>query len=263
MADAPRPDPRTKAVVLRVPGMDEVRVRRDVPWRVSGSESLTLDVYAPHDSSRAPAVVFAAGYPDPGLRAVVGCRFKEMGQYVSWARLLAASGLAAICYENREPADLPALLEFVRERDESLGIDAARLAAFGCSGNGPIALSAALSGALRCAVFAYAYLLDLDGSSAVADAAKTFGFANACAGKSLADLPPSLPLFVARAGRDQLPGLNESLDRFAAAALSRNLPLTLVNHSEGPHGFDVSDEGETSRDVVRRIVAFLRLHLSA
>jgi hypothetical protein len=46
-----------------------------------------------------------------------------------------------------------------------------------------------------------------------------------------------------------------------AHALARNLPITLVNHATGPHSFDLSDDSETSRGVIRGILAFIRLLL--
>jgi hypothetical protein len=48
-------------------------------------------------------VVIVEGYPDPGLKAVFGCRFKEMGSTTSWARLIAASGMVAVAYTNERP----------------------------------------------------------------------------------------------------------------------------------------------------------------
>jgi hypothetical protein len=106
-------------------------------------------------------------------------------------------------------------------------------------------------------------MLDLDGATPVADATAKFGFVNACAGKTVADVARDVPLFVARAGRDQMPGVNASLDAFVTSALLHNLPLTLVNHPTGPHAFDLFDPSEMSRDVVRRLLAFLQFHLQA
>ena len=64
-----------------------------------------------------------------------------------------------------------------------------------------------------------------------------------------------------RAGRDEFPHLNETIDRFVIKALARNLPVTLVNHAEAPHAFDLLQDSETSREVIRQILAFLRFHL--
>jgi acetyl esterase/lipase len=260
----------TKTVVYRIPGMDAVTVRRDVEYGEAGDGDLTMDLYYPPDSqdgAPAPAVLFVTGYPDPGFQAMVGCKLKEMGSYVSWGRLAAASGVVAITYANREPAtDARAVLRYVRENAASLGIDGNRIGVWSCSGNVPNALSVLMQeppGSLQCGVLCYGIMLDLDGSTSVAERAAQWRFANPAAGKSVDDLPRDLPLLVVRAGRDEFPHLNETIDRFVAKALARNLPVTLVNHAEAPHAFDLLLDSETSREVIRQILAFLRFQLGA
>src|SRR5262249_9815939 len=144
-------------------------------------------------------------------------------------------------------------------------IDRSKIAVWACSGHGPNALSVLMERGrdLRCAVLAYAYTLDLDGSTRVADAAKQFRFVTPAAGKSVRDLPRDLPLFIVRAGRDQMPGLNDALDRFVTAALVLNLPVTVINHALGPHAFDLFDDSRIACDIVKQMLAFLQLHLSA
>lgn len=259
-----------KTVVYRLPGMDGVRVRHDVEYRATGAGALTMDIYYPPDfksGARTPAVVFVAGFPDPGFEASVGCKFKEMGSSVSWGRLTAASGLVAVTYTNREPAtDIHALLEYVRRNAAPLGIDGHRLGVWASSGNVPLALSVLMregGDRLKCAVLCYGYTLDLEGETGVAGAAREWGFANPCAGKSLDDLPRDTPLFVVKAGQDEMPRLNAALDRFLCGALTRNLPVTFTNHHAAPHAFDLLRDDETSREVVRQILAFMRFHLLA
>ncbi len=89
------------------------------------------------------------------------------------------------------------------------------------------------------------------------------GFVNPGAGKSIDDLPRDLPLSVLRAGQDQMPHLNDSINTFVAAALASNLPLTLANHATGPHAYDLLDDNETAREMIRSILAFFRFHLVA
>lgn len=257
-----------KAVVYSVPGMDAVTVRRDEEYHVNEAGALTMDLYYPPDSESTaamPAVVFVAGYPDPGFQKVVGCRFKEMASSVSWARLTAASGMVAITYTNREPvADLRSLLQYVHRNAESLRIDPDRIGLWASSGNAPLALSVlfqATGGDLKCAVLCYPFTLDQEGSSGVASAARSFGFVNPSAGRAVDDLPRDIPLFLVRAGRDEFPHLNETLDGFLCKALACNLPLTFVNHSEAPHAFDLFHDCETSREVIRQILEFLRFNL--
>ncbi len=254
-----------KQVIHRVRGVEAVRVRRNVVYRVSASGPLTFDVYAPlgaEPPGRAPAVVVVGGYPDPGFQTMLGCRFKEMGQVTSWARLIAASGIAAIAYANEDPtSDLHALLAHVRQNATALGVDPERLGVFACSGNVPLALSLLFrdAGPLpKCAALLYGFTLDLDGATAVAEAAKQFGFANPGAGRAIEALSPDVPLLLVRAGRDSTPGLNDSLDRFVARALAANLPVELVNHAEGVHAFDLFDDGAASRVLIEQTLAFLR-----
>lgn len=58
-----------------------------------------------------------------------------------------------------------------------------------------------------------------------------------------------------------MPGLNEALDRFVVGALSKNLPISLVNHAAGSHAFDLMDDSDTSREIIRQTLSFLRFHL--
>jgi len=257
-----------KRVVYTRPGADAVTIRRDEPYRAADGSALPMDLYyPPHSTSGAqtPVVIFITGFSDVGAQRLFGAPLKQMGSYTSWAQLAAASGLAAITYTNREPAaDAHAIVRHVRQNAASLNMDEHRIGVWACSGNGPTALSVLMQNAddgLKCAALCYPYTLDLDGSTSVADAAGQWGFVNPCVGTSVDDLPRDVPLFIARAGQDQMPGLNETLDRFLIKALTRNLPVTFVNHAAAPHAFDLFDDSETSREIIRRILAFLQFHL--
>jgi dienelactone hydrolase len=266
--ETPHNDITKKRVVYQIPGMDSVTIRRDVEYRATDAGVLTMDIYYPPDwknGTRIPAVVFVSGYSDLGFQKMLGCKLKEMGSYISWGQLTAASGMAAITYSAREPAtDIQTLLQYVRQNAASLGIDQDRIGVWACSGNVPNALAVLMAQDreyLKCAVLCYGIMLDLEGSTSVAESAKRFGFANPCVGKSANDLPRDLPLFIVRAGQDETPHLNETLDRFLAKALTCNLAVTFTNHATAPHAFDVMDDSETSREIIRQILAFMRFHL--
>ncbi|MBZ5536741.1 MAG: alpha/beta hydrolase [Acidobacteriia bacterium] len=261
-------DPAKKRVLYQIPGMDTVPIRRDVEYRATEAGVLTMDIYYPTEATsglRTPAVVFVSGFSDLGFQKMLGCKLKEMGSYISWAQLAAASGLVAITYTNREPiADAHLLLQYVRQNAALLGIDETRIGLWACSGNVPMALSLLMQSAgnaLKCAVLCYGYLLDLEGFAGVAEAAKAFGFVNPCAGKLVDDLPQDISLFMVRAGHDESPHLNEAMDRFLVKALARNLPITVVNHSTAPHAFDLMHDSDTTREIIIQILAFMRLHL--
>jgi hypothetical protein len=262
-----RTDIKKKTVVYRIAGMDAVTVQRDIEYRSTAAGPLTLDVYRPSTASGAalPAVIFALGFSDAGAQRMLGCKFKEMGSYISWAQLVAASGMAAITYSTNEPAaDIYELLQYIRRDGQALGIDPTRVGVWACSGNVPLALSVLMEEGrepIKCAVLCYGYTLDLDGATSVAGASKKWGFVNPCGGKSVANLPQEMPLFVARAGQDAMPGLNQSVDAFLTEALTYNLQITLANHPSGPHAFDLEHDSETSREIIRQILGFLKGHL--
>jgi acetyl esterase/lipase len=164
--------------------------------------------------------------------------------------------MIGVTYSNREPGDAHAMLAHLRGNAAALGIDDQRLAIWACSGNAPMALS--LLDGMRCAVLCYPFI-GLGNSPEVAQAAAMFRFANPA--MTLEQLP-DLPMFIARAGRDELPGLNGTIDRFVPAAIARGMAITLANHPTGPHSFDLLDDSPATRAFGQQILAFLHIHLT-
>ncbi len=267
MTQVPASDIFTRRVCLQLPGMDDVTAQRDLPYGPA-ERGLRFDVYYPHGhaaNDRWPAAIIVAGYPGTVESRPTKMAYKEIGWTVSMCQLLALSGIAAIAYTNSEPvADFKMLFDHIHEHSGTLRLDPSRVGLIAVSGNVPTALTSVMRDASRwpaCAVFGYGCLLDLDGATDVADAARQFGFANPGVGRTVADLRRDVPLLITRAGRDQFPAMNASIDRFIRHALIENLPISLVNHAEGPHAFDLFDDSRSSRDVVRQTLRFLRQHL--
>jgi acetyl esterase/lipase len=255
-------------VVLSVPGMDGVSARRNITYKTADGQLLQMDVFTPPGSPRPrPGVVLVHGGPIPRLGA------KNMGVFVSYGELLAASGFVAVTFDHRflAPArladaggDVTDLLTHVRENAASLGIDPERLALWAFSGGGPF-LAAPLREPrpwLR-AVVAYYAVLDLQQPAPSSDSGigpdvrRAFSALDALG----ADANGAPPLLVARAGLDH-PWLNGGLDRFVAAACAQGATLELLNHPQGRHGFDILDDDARSRQIIRRTLEFLREHLA-
>ena len=249
-----------KQVVYRIPGMDDVMVRRDVVYKTSADGPLLMDVYYPPAGASSvppPLVVIILGYPDPQSGG------RMFGPLTSWARLIAMSGMAAAIYGTSAPAeDVHDVVAYLRGNAASLGIDRHRMGVYASSANVPVALSLLMRDAdFRCAALLYGFTFDVDGSTVFAEASRQYGFVNATASRSIDELPPGVPLFVLRAGLEQFPGVNAGLDQFAARALARNLPVTFVNHATGPHAADMDDDTDATRRIIRQVLHFLRLHL--
>lgn len=250
----------SKELVHTIAGAADVAVERDHVYPTEQGP-LGFDLYRPpHATAPCPAVVFVTGLPDPGVVAMLGKPIKDWASYVGWARMVAASGIAAIAYTNRGAADGTALLRHVRANAGSLGLDPARIGIWACSGHVPTALGLIARERPACAALLYGYTLDLDGATGVAEAAAQFHFAMPPV--SIDELPREMPMLVVRAERDALPGLAPALERFIAAARKRELPVTVVEHAEGPHAFDLVDDSPRTHEVIEEVLAFLRRTLT-
>lgn len=260
-------------MVLELPGMDECRVFRDLTYKDTGDVRLTMDVYHPpgHRAGTAlPVVIFVPGDGPPDV--IAGA--KDWGQYVSWGRLAAVSGLAAVTSSHRSTEaftrlpeaaeDVDDLVSHVRASAASLDIDPDRLAIWTCSAGPPFALRTAVRDRppfLRCLVALYG-LMDLRHlrdqlSPSIPDDVLAAHSPVELLGRSAHGLPSML---VVRAGKDE-PEFNHSIDAFVKRALSMNAPVDAMTHPQGHHAFDVVDDDQWSRKLIRRILAFLQSHI--
>jgi hypothetical protein len=53
---------------------------------------------------------------------------------------------------------------------------------------------------------------------------------------------------------------NDGLDRFALTALRKNITVDLANHATGHHAFDVEDNNDRSREIIKRTIEFIKAH---
>ena len=203
-----------KRIVYQVPGMEQVKVTKNVTYKRVGETELSMDVYAPPDlpkGKRLPAVIFIHGGPlPPNLRTPV----KDAGVYVSYGQLLAASGFIGVTFTHRyfgwnslpdSQSDVADLIAYVRANADALQIDKERLCLWAFSGGG-LFLGPAIREApphIRCLVSYYG-LLDARHLRREIPAAVTEDTLREASplyqleqrGKGVP------PLFVARAGRD-------------------------------------------------------------
>src|SRR5262249_37659263 len=59
-----------------------------------------------------------------------------------------------------------------------------------------------------------------------------------------------------RAGLDR-PSVNQEITTLAAAAVSQNAPVTLLNHPTGYHGFELFNDDDATRDVIEQTIEFV------
>jgi acetyl esterase/lipase len=254
-----------KRILYSVPGMDRVNVQRGLQYTAADKTTLPMDVYAPAGlgaQERRPAVIFIHGGPiEPGATP------HDWGVYRSYGELVAASGLVAVTFTHRlhgaehfarSAADLVALVESVRSRSAALHVDADRLALWAFSGGGPL-LSIAFGRppAYIRAVCSYYGILDFDGGPPVYKQVPPELSPLQQLRKSSGPLPPTL---IARAGLDD-PWLNQTVDAFVAASTVKKLTLDLLTLPEGHHGFDILDDHDRTREVIKTTLVFLKTQL--
>jgi len=258
-------------VVLNVPGMDKVKVVQNLKYAKSDDPNVLMDIYVPSDLSeneKRPAVIFLHG------GAKTDYTPKDWGVYTSWGRLIAASGFVGVTFTHRleypnvslekAAADVLDAVKYVRANGDKYHVDKDRVCLIAYSAGGPL-LTLGMRGEMpfvRCLVGFYAFM-DIQQSdyrkTEKPETIKSFSpitYLQTDASK----IPP---MFIARAGNDEVPMMLDSIDRFVSEALSKNTALTLVNHPQGVHGFDNQNDDERSREIIRTATEFVRLHLGS
>lgn len=261
-----------KPVVYTVPGMDRVKVRKDVVYKKTDDPNMKMDVYSPPGlapGEKRPAVIFLHGGAPTRFQP------KEWGFFQSWGRLVAASGMTAVTFTYRisfpashladSGGDVADAIAYVRANADGLGIDRDRLCLASYSAGGPM-LGPYLRGApehIRCLVAFYS-LMDVrqpgghDANEPADLLARFSPVAQVEQGSGRLT-----PLFVAQGRKDEVPTLLDTVDRFAAVAFTRGVPLTLMSHPNAPHAFENQLDDDRTREIVRAALDFLRWHLGA
>jgi len=236
-----RRDPATVEVVYKVEGMDKVRVLADRRFTAADGQTLAYDAYLPDDGEIEPraAIVFVGGAPS----------VRAWRWYQDHGRIAAAQRFVALIPDKRFPrgpegaaqgiADTADFLRHVAANAKTLEIDPDRICLWVFSAGGRIAALPyrADAPAVDCLIGFYPIL---DGAAeAMADASAR-----------------KVPAFVVRAGRD-IDVINSGITRFAAAALSANQALTLINLPDADHGFEGLNDTEESRSAMQDAYTFM------
>jgi acetyl esterase/lipase len=258
--------------VLTLPGMEAVTVQRDVVYKtVTAGAPLELkaDVYIPAGATAAnryPAVILVSG---GGVEAGPGADWRDAGVYVSYGRLLAASGFVGIPFSKRYQrgqegitngqSDLLDLIRYVREHAAELRVDPERLAVWSFSAGGML-LGVPLRDTPPYVRAIVSYYAVMDAPQSVPDDYRAFLNENTPLAMLRRNGARVAPVLVARAGLDN-PGLNAGIDAFVREALAQGAEIQLLNHAQGRHGFDILDDNDRSREIIRATLEFLKARL--
>src|SRR5437764_9953720 len=258
-------------LVLKVPGMDKVKVIQNLKYTKSDDPNVLMDIYISPDlaeNAKRPAVIFLHG------GAKTDYTPKDWGIYTTWGRLIAASGFVGVTFTHRleypnpslekAAADVRDAISYVRSNADKYHVDKDRICLSAYSAGGPL-LTLALHGDMpfvRCLVGFYSFM-DIQQSdyrkTEKPETVKSFSpitYLETDASK----IPP---MFLARAGHDEVPTMLDSIDRFVVKALSANVALTLMNHPHGVHGFDNQNDDDRSGELIQAAIEFTRSQLGS
>src|SRR6266404_4405422 len=270
-----------KRIVYRVPGMEVVRVKRNLIYKRVAGRELQMDIYSPTVvRQRLPAVLFIHGGRIPANLLTTP---KDWTVYVSFGQLVAASGFVGVTFNHRfysweslvdSQTDVMDAIKYVREHAAELGVDPERIVLWAISAGG-IFLSQPLRDrpSFLSSIVAYYAELDLQNERAsvpasvrdetLRDLSPVYWLEKVAQGQQkdpqgqlptsppMSMSPPMFPpMFIARAGLDDA-DLNAGLDHFVQVALKNNVSLELFNHTTGHHAFDIEDNNDRSREILK------------
>jgi len=263
---------KSQQVHYELPGTDRVEVKQNIAYKKVDGRELLLDVYRPPGTEeRLPAIIMIHG---SGPQFLVE-HAKDWGNFTGFGRLIAASGHVAVAFNHRgsadfstlrdEAADVEAAVAYVRGHADELGVDPEQICLFSFSAGGAY-LGPFLEERptyLRCVVGYYS-VMDLTSiPELTSDQLKPALLRSHSPTYHLADdEPPLPPILLARAGKDR-EDINATIDAFVAEAAAQNAPVELLHHAEGQHGFDVLDDDDRTRAIIKRTLEFIGEALAA
>lgn len=259
-------DSTQKRAVYSRPNMEQAQVRQNLTYKTVDGSDLKMDAYYPanpQNNSRLPAVIFVHGDASPSQLK----NAKDWGVFVSYGQLMAASNLVGITFIHRSSEnftkmedaakDVDDLMTYVRNNADSLNIDKDRICMWFFSAGGTLLRTPLRDkpSFVRCLVAYYPWMGIPPGKAAdeVVKAFTPASYLNS-------DYRGITPMLVVRAGQDS-PSVNQLTDNFVRDAQAHSAPVEVINYPEGHHGFDVRDDNDKSREIIKKTIEFAQNHL--
>jgi tetratricopeptide (TPR) repeat protein len=234
-------DPTVAPVVYHESGMDKVIIEKGLTYKTLKDTALTFDIFYPpgfDKQSVLPIVIFNNG--------VGGNEIPTWRVYQDWAKLVAVNGMIAVNHQSRRGKtlkDSEDLIDYLRKNASSLKFDKDRMALWACSGNVGAALPLAQQNNRKYVKALVMYY----GTGWKPEDNKV--------------MRQDLNFFIVRAGLDFY-DLNKKFETFVQSGLEKDAHLEFVNYPEGQHAFDVLDDNDRSREIIKQTLDFLKRKLA-
>jgi tetratricopeptide (TPR) repeat protein len=234
-------DPTVAPLVYQEPGMDKVIIEKGLVYKILKDTTLTFDVYYPpgfDKKSILPLVIFNNG--------VGGNEVPTWRVYQDWAKLAALNGIIAVNHQSRRGKtlkDSEDLVDYLQQHSSDLKFDQTRMAIWACSGNVGAGMPLAMQ---RNRQYIRALVMYYGAGWRPEDNVIT---------------RQDLNIQIVRAGLDFY-NLNKSIETFMQRALETDAHVEFINYPEGQHAFDVFDDNDRSREIIKQTLDFLKRKLA-
>ncbi len=224
-------------IVYQIPAMSKVTIREKIVFKKVNDTSLTMDIYYPpgfNKKRNLPLVVFNNG---AGVMEMPQWRV-----YRDWAKLIAAHGMIALNYQVRRGNSLidgEALMDYLVQHGREYNIDPEKIGMWTCSANARTGL----------------WLAHKSRPENIKAVVVYYGGPD-----SLGRLRQDLPTLVVRAGLDAQ-YLNMRIENFVDQSFKQDTRLEVINYVNGIHAFDIYNNTEETKEIIKRTIAFLKTNL--
>jgi acetyl esterase/lipase len=262
---------RQMRIVYHLPGMDDVNIQQNIPYKQADGTELCLDIYRPAQSPESTGLPSVLIVPSGPLKQFERYPPKDWENVSSWARLFAASGLGSVTINHRffSVRDLPLAshdvrdaVDYVHTRAPAFSLDPKRMCLLTFWGGG-LLINFALREQpefLRCLVL-YSPLLDLRELKRYQKVLPEGVIDSYSPVQCVAAInQPTLPIFLARARSDSKQ-LTASMDAFLTQANLQGVPLQVACHETGRHAFEIRDDNARTHAIIERTIAFVKEHI--
>lgn len=200
-----------------------------------------MDIYSPPKTNvKLPAIIFISGSGET----------KDWQIFNDYGAVTAAQGLIAVQFNRRfaNGSELPqaredtkSLIDFVRANGDKYGIDTNQIGLWVFSGGGY-----------------FAYLGMQENQPFIKFIVAYYGIDRVETLEQIRKLGDKLPpIYMIRAGKDQ-PNLNNAITLFVLQAINRNMRITFVNFPVGQHAFDILDDTDETRKIIKHTYQFIK-----
>lgn len=196
---------------------------------------------------------------------------KDAGQYVSWGRLIATTGIKAITFNHRVLSDgymieeviedLTDLVQYVISHANALGIDEEKIVLWSFSGGVPFGMYVGMSNLFNGikGVIAYYGIGDFSFINEVLNMSIPKDVIDKYAISKLVNdhskkIPPVL---IVRAGLDDK-RLNQSMEEIMMQMFSNDRSVEIINHEQGHHAFDLFDHNDRSHEIIEKSLDYVK-----